>query len=213
MKLFLASNGQYVIEKGLKMFVKPDMDLKLAHVTTAQKGVDDREYIKNHQKELTESGYDFEELDIEGKSEIKLRKILHNMNAVWIDGGNTFYLLKTVKETGFDKVIKDLINQGLIYFGASAGSLIMCPTIETCLWKVSEKDVKDDYGLKDLTGLNLVPFLLKVHYKPEQKDFLEEKMKGVKYPVRVLKDSQAFLVQDNSIEFIGKGKEVKFEEQ
>jgi len=209
MKLFLASNGKYVIEKGLKIFTEPGKSFKLAHITTAQKGIDNREYIKDHQKKLTELGYDFKELDIEDKSEIELRKTLKGVDAVWVDGGNTFYLLKAFKETSFDRIIKDFINKRLIYFGSSAGSLITCPTIETSLWKVSEKDVKNDYGLKDLTGLNLVPFLLKVHYKPEQKDLLKKKIKGTRYPVRVLQDSQAFLVQNGKIEFIGKGKEIK----
>jgi len=208
-KLFLASNGRCILEKGLEMLIGPNKPLRLAHVTTAQKGVDNKEYIKNHQKKLTELGYNFEELDIEGKNEIKLREILQNKDAVWVDGGNTFYLLKAVKETGFDRVIRDLIGKGLIYFGSSAGSLIVCPTIETSLWKISEKDIKNNYGLKDLTGLNLVPFLLRVHYKPEQKNLLEEKVKEIKYPIRILQDNQAFLVQGDDIKLVGEGEEIR----
>jgi len=207
--LFLSSSGWFIIEKGLKMFMKPDKVFKLAHITTAQKGVDDVEYIKVHRQELVKSGCDFKELDIEGKGEIELRKALKDMDAVWVEGGNTFYLLKAIKESGFAKVIKELIDKGLIYFGSSAGACVTCPTIETSLWKVSEKDIKDDYGVKDLRALNLVPFLLRVHYKPEQRDLLKKKIKEAKYPVRILQDNQAFLINGNEVKLIGEEKEIR----
>ncbi|MBU4369807.1 peptidase E [Patescibacteria group bacterium] len=207
--LFLSSNGRFIIEKGLKMFMKPDKVFKLAYITTAQKGVDDVEYIKIHRQGLTESGCDFKELDIEGKGEIELRQALKDMDAVWVEGGNTFYLLKAIKESGFAKVIKELIDKGLICFGSSAGASVACPTIETSLWKVSEKDIKDDYGVKDLRALNLVPFLLKAHYKPEERDFLKKKIKEAKYPVRILQDNQAFLVNGNEVKLIGEKKEIR----
>jgi len=140
--------------------------------------------------------------------EKELRDILKDKDAVYVEGGNTFYLLKAVRESSFDKVIKDLIEEGLIYLGASAGAYMACPTIETSLWKVSEKDIKDNYGVTDLTALNLVPFLLKVHYKPEQKEFLQEKIKQTKYPVRILKDGQALLVKNSEVKLIGEGNEI-----
>jgi len=207
--LFLSSNGRFIIEKGLKMFMKPNKVFKLAHITTAQKGVDDVEYIKVHRRGLVESGCDFKELDIEGKGEIELRKALKDMDAVWVEGGNTFYLLKAIKESGFAKVIKELIDKGLIYFGSSAGAYVTCPTIGTSLWKVFDKDIKNDYGIKDLRALNLVPFLLKVHYKPEQRDLLKKRIKEVKYSVRILQDNQAFLVKGKKIKLIGEQKEIR----
>ena len=37
-------------------------------------------------------GYDIEELDLDGKNEKELRKILQDKELVYVEGGNTFYL-------------------------------------------------------------------------------------------------------------------------
>jgi len=37
----------------------------------------------------------------------ELEKALINADIIYIEGGNTFYLLKAIRETGFDKLIKE----------------------------------------------------------------------------------------------------------
>jgi peptidase E len=116
-------------------------------------------------------------------------------------------LLKSIKESGFDKVIKKLLPQGLIYMGASAGSYVACPTIEMATWK--HQDKYDHYGLTDLTAMNLVPFLLMAHYKPENQELLKEEISQANLPVKILTDEQAIMAQDGSFKLIGKGGEIK----
>ncbi len=50
-------------------------------------------------------------------------------DAVYVTGGSTGYLLKRVKETGFDKILKKMVYAGKVYVGVSAGSLIAAPNI------------------------------------------------------------------------------------
>jgi hypothetical protein len=50
---------------------------------------------------------------------------------------------------------------------------------------------------------------LKVHYKDEQRSKVKEKMKVLKYPLRILKDGQGILVEDGKYTFMGDGDEVK----
>lgn len=73
-------------------------------------------------------------------------------------------------------------------------------------WKRQDRNT---VGLTDLTGLNLVPFLLSVHYKPEYAEILKREIPAAKYPVRILTDEQAILIKDDDAIFVGKGSETK----
>ncbi len=196
-----------VKEEISKILPKPANQIKLAHIITASKVEDDLSYLNRERQELINAGFHVEEIDIEGKSEPQLKKLLEDKDIIYVQGGNTFYLLKYVKESGFDKVIKDLVDKGIIYIGVSAGSYIACPTIEMANWKHPED--KNIVGLTDLTGLNLVPFLLSVHYKPEYEEILKKEISATKYVVKILTDEQAILVRNGKIILVGKGKEIK----
>jgi len=133
-------------------------------------------------------------------------KYFKNKDIIWVRGGNTFFLLKHVKESGFDKVVKKLVNKGKIYVGTSAGTYIACPTIEMAHWKRQDLNL---VNLKSLKALNLVPFLIFAHYTPKYKKEVKEGIKKSKYPVKIINDDQAILIQDKKVKLIGKGKEIK----
>lgn len=204
MKLLLASNGRFLIEEGYKLLGLPRKEIRIGYITTASKGVNDLSYLDRHRSELNENGYKFEEIDIENKSLGELKNFFAGKNVIHIEGGNTFYLLKAFKETGFDKVVIDLVKSGMVYVGSSAGAYITCPTTETSTWKT---DIKDNYGLTDLTALNLVPFLLKVHYTEDKKEIVMDGIKKSNYPVRILRDGQGILVEEEDYFFAGEGRE------
>ena len=200
--LLLASNGWYAIKVLPTIISKPIDQVRLAYIITASKAVDDLGYLKSHKEQMWGLGIKVIEIDIE---EPGYEQKLVNIDVVYVEGGNTFYLLKAIRETGFDKVLSDLIDQGVVYVGTSAGSYIMCPTIDMSTWK---HQIKPMFGLTDLTGLNYVPFLLTVHYTPEKEVYVREGMAETEYPVRILKDNQALLVKNDNIEFLGEGEEV-----
>lgn len=188
------------------MLGKPWREFKMAHVITASKGVTNLEYFERNRAFFKKEGYQSEELDLDGKSEDELREILSKKELVYVEGGNSYYLLKSIRESGFDKVIKELLPKGLIYMGGSAGAYVACPTIEMAGFR--HQDKYDHYGVTDLTGMNLIPFLLSVHYKPEYRDILEEKISQAKYPLKILTDEQAILIKDGEVELVGNKEEV-----
>lgn len=204
--ILLTSSGQFITKNDLSFLPKPINQMKMAYVTTASKNEEDQSYMIDKQEGFKKLGIDFEELDIKGKTEQELRAKLKDKKVVYVEGGNTFYLLKAVRESGFDKVIKDLVNKGVVYIGSSAGSYICCPTIEVSLWKHPYKS--EHFGVADFTAMNLVQFYIFVHYKPKYKELLEEKIPQVKYPVKILTDEQALLIQDEKVELIGDGIEI-----
>jgi len=173
----------------------------MAHVITASKSVPNIDYLERHRRFFHEQGYDIREVDLDGKNPEQLREELKGFEAVHVEGGNSFYLLKSIRESGFDIVIKELIPKGMIYIGASAGSYVTCPTIEMALWK--HQDKYNHHGITDLTAMNLVPFLVTAHYKPEYKELLAEKIGKTHVPVRILSDSQAILYADGKESLLG----------
>lgn len=204
--ILLTSAGMQVKEEILKILPKPANQINLAHIITASKVEDDISYVKRDSLAMEELGFNVEEIDIEGKNENELRFVLADKDVIYVQGGNTFYLMKYVKESGFDKVVKELIETGLIYIGVSAGSYIACPTIEAANWKHADKNV---VNLKDLTGMNLVPFLLSAHFNPEYAEILKQEITATKYPVKILDDNQAILIIDENIKLVGRGEEIK----
>lgn len=206
--LLLLSSSKFLQNDLTAIFGKSLDDLKVAHIITASKGkgVGHLDYLNRTRGYFKANGYYFEDLDLDGKNEIELREKLSKFNAVFVNGGSTFYLLKSIRESGFDKVIKELLPKGFIYMGASAGSYVACPTIEMATWESQDK--YDHYGITDLTAMNLVPFLLSVHYIPEMQDLLKEKINQSKYSVKILNDEQALLVKDGKTKLFG-GQEIK----
>jgi dipeptidase E len=202
MKLLLASDGKFVIEEGYKILGIPKDQIHIGYITTASKGATNTEYIKIHKQLMKESGYSFEEIDIENKNESELKKFFSDKNIIHMEGGNTFYLLKAIKKFGFDKILREFINEGKIYIGTSAGTSIMGPDISISSHK-PEGISKDE-----LIGLKLVPFLIKCHYTDEKKVEYLERLKNLEYPVRFLRDGQGILVEDDKYTFIGKEDEV-----
>ena len=69
MKILLASNGKFLIEKGYKLLGIPKDKIRIGWIITASKGVEKLDYLERHKKAMNDEGYHFEEFDIEGKSE------------------------------------------------------------------------------------------------------------------------------------------------
>ncbi|MFA6197689.1 MAG: Type 1 glutamine amidotransferase-like domain-containing protein [Patescibacteria group bacterium] len=204
--LILTSSGQFITAHNIDQFLpKKITDCKIAYIITASKKVNDTGYVDRHRQKMNELNFSYTEIDIAGKNESELKKALDGYDIIMVEGGNTFYLLKAVRESGFESVLQGLIEKGVVYVGSSAGSYIVCPSIIVATW--SNRGF-DQCGIIDYTAMNLVPFLLKAHYTLEMRAMLEEKSKDLQYPVRVLNDGQALLVQDGEVQLLGGGEEI-----
>lgn len=208
-KLLLTSAGIHESFKNnfLSLLEKPVSEISVSYVITAafgEKG--DKSWINLAKKDLQKLGInDIENLDIRGKTEDELYSILSQKDIVLVNGGNTFYLLKYARESGFDKVVKRLVNEEKLYIGVSAGSYITCPTIERGYWKDTEEKI-NDFDITNLTGLNLIPFLITAHFEEKYRKTIEEANKTTDLPFVCLYDTQAVLVKDNLVKVVGNGK-------
>ncbi len=203
-KLLLTSSSKFITGAGLNLFERPLNQIKMAYIITASKKIDDLDYITIERKKFEDGGFDYEEIDIEGKNEDELRKVLKDKESVYVTSGNAYHLLKCARASGFEKIIRELLDKGVIYMGSSAGSYLACPTIEMATWKDSKRDkVNDRCGVTDFTGMNLVPFLVFAHYTPEYKEIVKGKIQELDYDIKILNDSQAVLVKNEEVKVIG----------
>jgi len=204
--LILTSSGSFITANNVDDFLpKKITDCRIAYIITASKKVDDTSYVERHRQKMDELNFSYTEVDIAGKNEDELKKALDGHDIVMVEGGNTFYLLKAVRESGFANVIKELIGNGVVYVGSSAGSYITCPSIVMATW--SNRGF-DRCGITEYSAMNLVPFLVKAHYTPDMLETLKEKVNDLQYPMRVLNDDQAILVQDGEVQLLGGGDEI-----
>lgn len=209
MKLFLSSAGIKPETKQafLDLLGKDPKDCTVAFIPTACDLEADKSYVQWTIDQISELGLKLFTVDLKGENENSLYDKLKSSDIVCVNGGNTFYLLDQAKKSGFDKVVKRLVGEGKIYFGVSAGSYIACPTIEVSTWKNHDSNI---IGLKDLSAMNFVNFLMFVHYKDQNKEAVENAVKATNYPVVVLTDKQAIVVDDDKIELAGPGPALKF---
>ena len=205
MKLILSSDYTFLLKYGYGLTGIPKDQMRIGHIITATKGTG-KAFNPKYKIIIEENGYHLDSFDIEGKSEEEIRNFFKDKNIIQVEGGNTFYLLKAIRETGFSKILKEFLEEGKVYIGTSAGAYIMCPSIEVSNWN---PDGKDKFGLTDFTALNYVPFVLKVHYKEEQEERVREGIKTLKYPIRILRDEQGIIAEDGKFTFMGDGEEVK----
>jgi len=83
---------------------------------------------------------------------------LGRAEALFMGGGNTYALLKRLREAGLLAPIRERVRSGMPYVGASAGSNVAGPTILTTNdWNVVALDRFD--------ALGLVAFNINPHYK------------------------------------------------
>ncbi|MEK6901418.1 MAG: Type 1 glutamine amidotransferase-like domain-containing protein, partial [Nanoarchaeota archaeon] len=132
--LLLTSAGivQEVKDYFLSLLPKKPAENKVAFVTTAAYGeTKNPTWMEKDRQLLYSCGIKhIEDLDLKDKTRDDLERILADKDIVFVNGGNTFYLLYWTRKSGFDKVLLSFLKRGGLYVGVSAGSYIACPTIE-----------------------------------------------------------------------------------
>ena len=86
------------------------------------------------------------------------RNAVANTDAIFVGGGNTFRLLKTLQDLELLEPIRQRIRSGAPYIGSSAGSNVAGPTIKTT------KDMPIVQP-RSFDALGLVPFQISPHFQ------------------------------------------------
>ena len=112
--------------------------------------------IAGLQSTFSKVGVKIDMLDTTADSSVQIEKI-RRAEAVYMCGGNTWWLTRTLHELGVISILRERINSGMPYIGASAGTNIVCPTMQTT------NDMPNTC-VSSCETLNIIPFQINVHF-------------------------------------------------
>jgi dipeptidase E len=96
-----------------------------------------------------------------------LRQRLAAYDLVWVMGGNSFVLRRAMKQSGFDNVVRDLLDTDAIaYGGYAAGAVVAGPNLRGLELMDDPFELPEGYDEPLVwSGLGLTPFVLVPHYR------------------------------------------------
>jgi dipeptidase E len=162
-------------------------------------------YVGADKKALEKLGLVVDELEISKASPDTIKTKINNADYIFVEGGNTFFLLQELKRTGTDKLIIKHINKGKVYIGSSAGSVILSKDIEYI------KHMDDPEAAPELknkfTALSVVDFCVVPHCTNFPFKKAAEKIIGEyaeKLDLRPISNNQVVSVDDDTVEVLNK---------
>lgn len=173
-QLFLTSASNYVMDDIVKKLPKSPDNYNLAFITTAAEvEAGDRWWLRDEKNKLIEVGFKVDEFSITNLSKAELEAKLADKQVIYFCGGNTFYLLDQIIKIGCDEIIKRKLNEGVIYIGSSAGSIIVGNHIEL-VSGIDDSSIAPD--LKS-SGLNIIDVTVIPHWGSD--DFHDAYLKNI----------------------------------
>ena len=96
-----------------------------------------------------------------------LRRRLAGYDLVWVMGGNSFVLRRAMKQSGFDNIIRDMLDADAIaYGGYAAGAVVAGPNLRGLELMDDPFEVPEGYDEPLVwSGLGLTPFAIVPHYQ------------------------------------------------
>lgn len=129
MKLYLSSYRIPTPEDLISLIGK---DLSKVKVVTIANAKDYLAELARNVK-INETLNDLEAIGLKNIDEVDLRQYrnpselkskLSDYDFIWVMGGNTFCLMYEMKQSGFDEIIKKVLESGIVYGGESAGACV-----------------------------------------------------------------------------------------
>jgi len=137
-----------------------------------------REEIERSSSQLqTRLGARVQLVDCAHDSAEYLAEVLQRSHCVYVLGGNTFYLLWHMRRSGLDAMIqRRVLQEGAVYVGCSAGSIVAGRSISTAFWKGWDNPLvvpnADWESPNAVAALGLVGVSLFPHYEAERHETL-----------------------------------------
>lgn len=135
--------------------------LTLGFVPTASELSADQTYIRSDRRRLERLGYAVTDLDITRMQEPDLRAALEAVDALFVAGGDPFYLMQQIRRRRLEEPLRAHVRAGKPFFGASAGAIICGPSLEP-IAAFGDPTVATD--LTSLAGLGLIDLVPLPHY-------------------------------------------------
>ena len=196
MKFLLTSNGLTSRKLGrafVGLLEKKVEESRVLVVHTAQKP-EHMAFVDGAGKEMSKRGILLPNITYMNIAEEKSSPSLQGYDAVYICGGNTYFILDRIRKTGLATALREFARTNGLYIGVSAGSIIVGRDI-TIAGFGSEGD-PNEIGLKDLKGLEFLDLGVFPHYRNKLKKEVDDFRRSVDYHVETLKDGHALLINN-----------------
>lgn len=200
-KLFLSSNASRIMDKIVSRLPSTPDKLNMAFIPTGADPYDEKPWLEQDKTALKKAGFKFFELDLKEKDIPSLKESLSDIDIIFIAGGDVYYLMKAIQDSGLDEIIKFFIRRETIIIGSSAGSVVLGPSINP--YSV----FNDDHSVKldNTDGLGLIDFLILPHtdnpkyhaYHQQIRDKYEDQ-----YELMPLADDQLIVVEKGKREIV-----------
>ena len=100
-----------------------------------------------------------------GKTNAQIIADLSNFDVMYIEGGNSYYLLQESQKNDFGEFVKKRVEEGMIYISTSAGTVIAGPDIEPVRREETTPLAPDLQGTK---AFSIVNFVIMPHWGGEE---------------------------------------------
>jgi dipeptidase E len=158
-------------------------------------------YVKADKKALEKLGMIVDDLEVSTAAPDEIKTKLSDADYIFVSGGNTFYLLQEFRRTGADKLIMEHINNGKIYIGSSAGSIIASRDIGYAVHMDSiapAPDLKGDFSALSVVDFYVVPHCGNFPFKRATAKIIREY--SDKLDLRPINNNQVVVVDGNKSE-------------
>jgi len=163
--------------------------------------------INENIQSIVDLGFSAEVLDLRKyfNKNKELETELKKYGMVWVRGGDAFVLRKAMRQSGFDKIIIDMLKKDeIVYGGYSAGIVVAGPSLKG-FELVDKGGNLNPNGYENeiiWDGLGLIDYILVPHYKSDHPesylvDKVVEKLKSEKVKHKTLRDGDVYIVNSN----------------
>lgn len=164
----------------------------------------DLQWLVDDRNALVKAGFSVTDYTFTGKTRDEIADTLKGYDGIYMSGGNTFYFLQQIQTSNCADVIRDFVNEGKIYIGTSAGSIIAGPDIYPTYSIDSAEKAPD---LRSYEGLGLVDFVIFPHWGSDnfRDRYLNQRLKhayNTKNKIILLTNNQYILVEDDFYQIV-----------
>jgi dipeptidase E len=178
-------------------------DKKLVFIPTASIPEKVTFYVAADKKSLKKLGLAIDELDVSSASCDEMANKISNADYVFIEGGNTFFLLQEMKRSGADKLVLEHISKGKLYIGASAGSMILSRNIEYVKHMddpAAAPDLNDDFSALSVVDFCIVPHCANFPFKKAAEKIIAAYSDTL--DLRPISNNQAIVIDGDKLELM-----------
>jgi len=204
-QLFLTSQVQFVAHDiGPKIANNLKKNSVFINTALKDKEHSDLEWHYTNKSKMEAEGFEFVDYDITGKTHDQILSDLSRFDVMYIEGGNSYYLLQESQKNSFINFVNQRVNEGMIYISTSAGSIIAGPDIEP-VRQESRAILAPE--LKGTKAYNLVDFVVIPHWGQEKRrdlftSYRIEHIYNEDYPYILINDNQYVEIEGDWIKIV-----------